>query len=151
MREGVRAAPVVGTGEQRASYEALAAERGVAERAHFLGWRDDVPRLLAAADFLLLPSRWEAMPYIVLEAMSARRPVVAAQVDGVRDLVAEGESGLTHPIGDVEALGEACARMIAAAPQERAAMGEAGRARVEQSFSIQTMVEGLIGVYDELI
>jgi len=139
-----------GTGEHQAQYEALARELGVAERAHFLGWRDDVPALLAAADFLLLPSRWEAMPYIVLEAMASRKPVVAARVDGVRDLMLEGETGISHAVGESASLIEACARMLALAPAERCAMGDAGRARVDADFSIDAMVQGLVGVYAEL-
>ncbi len=139
-----------GTGEQQAQYEALARELGAAERAQSLGWRNDVPALLAAADFLLLPSRWEAMPYIVLEAMASRKPVVAARVDGVRDVMIEGETGISHAVGESSSLIEACARMLALAPAERGAMGAAGRARVDAEFSIEAMVQGLVGVYAEL-
>jgi hypothetical protein len=142
---------IAGEGQQREALTARARELGLADRAHFLGWRKDVPALLAAADFLMLPSRWEAMPYIVLEAMASARPVVAARVDGVRDLVLEGETGLLCDVGDAEGLADACARMIAREPAERASMGERGRALVQRSFSAEAMVRGLIDVYEEVV
>jgi glycosyltransferase involved in cell wall biosynthesis len=142
---------IAGEGEQRATLTERARELGLAERAHFLGWRKDVPALLAAADFLLLPSRWEAMPYIVLEAMASAKPVVAARVDGVRDLVIEHETGLLCDVGDAQGLAAACARMVALEPDRRASMGTRGRGLVEQSFSAGAMVRGLIDVYEEVV
>ena len=142
---------IAGEGELRAAYEALARELGVADRAHFLGWRKDVPALLAAADFLLLPSRWEAMPYIVMEAMASRLPVVAARVDGVRDLVLEGETGFGSALDDPAALAASCAKAIGLGPERRRAMGERGRSLVEERFSVDTMVRGLVGVYREVL
>lgn len=142
---------IAGEGEHRARLEERARELGVGARAHFLGWRKDVPALLAAADFLVLPSRWEAMPYVVLEALASRRPVVAARVDGVRDLVLEGETGMLCAVGDVGELAAACARMAALGAAERAALGARGRALVETSFSVDAMVRGLIEVYAELL
>ena len=142
---------LAGEGEEREAYQAHARRLGVADRAHFLGWRDDVPALLATADFLLLPSRWEGLPYIVLEALASGLPVVASRVDGVGGAVAEGESGFTVPVGDARALGAACARMLAAGPDARREMGRAGRARVEQRFTLEAMVRGHAAVYGELV
>jgi len=93
-REGLRDVQLVCAGPGDASeYEALAVERGVADRVHFLGARRDVPELLAGADLLFLPSRWEGMPYVVLEAMASSRPIVATAVDGAKDLIVDGETG----------------------------------------------------------
>ncbi len=142
---------IAGEGSRRADFEALAGRLGVADRAHFLGWRKDVPALLAACDFLVLPSRWEGMPYVVMEAMASRRPVVAARVDGVRDLVRDGETGFSCPVGDAGALASACARAIALDRDERAAIGERGRALVAERFSVDAMVRGLVDVYRELV
>jgi len=139
-----------GEGDRRADYERRARELGVAERAHFLGWREDVPALLKASDFLLLPSRWEGLPYIVLEAFAAGRPVVAARVDGTRDLVREGETGFGAAVGDAGELAAAAARMIAAGPDERRRMGAAGRALVRAGYSVEAMVRGMCAVYEEL-
>ena len=109
---------------------ALAA-RARAERADvtFLGWRDDVPALLAAADVFVLPSRWEGQPLILQEAMRAGRPVVATDVGGIRDLTGD-EAAVLVPSGDRAALAAgvlsvldspAVAAKLAAAAASRAA------------------------------
>lgn len=140
-----------GEGERRGDYEALAHELGVADRAHFLGWRNDVPALLAGADFLVLPSRWEAMPYIVMEAMASGLPVVASRVDGVRDLVVEEETGFLCAVADDGDLAGACARMIELGSTAREAMGASGRRLVEERYSVEAMARGLVAVYEEVL
>ena len=67
----------------------------------FLGHREDVPRLLAAADLLVLPSSYEGLPNVVLEAMRFRKPVVATAAPGTTEVVVDGETGVLVPIGDV--------------------------------------------------
>ena len=78
---------LVGEGPLRASLETAARTAGIAQRVHFVGWRPDVPEILAASGLLVLPSAWEGMPNVVLEAMASRRPVVATDVEGVRELL----------------------------------------------------------------
>ncbi len=140
---------IVGPGDTR-PLEALAHELGVAERVRFLGPRSDVPALLAAIDFLILPSRWEGMPYIVLEAMASARAVAATPVDGARDLVVHGATGRIAERIDAEALALEVSALLALSPADRAAMGAAGRARVLQSYRVEDMVERTISVYDEV-
>ena len=70
---------------------------GVADRVHFVGWRPDVPRLLAAADLLVLTSACEGMPNVILEAMAAARPVVATEVHGVAELLGDDAAGRSCP------------------------------------------------------
>ncbi len=141
---------IAGEGGMRAELEQLARSLGIADRAHFLGFRRDVPSLMAAADFLLLPSRWEGMPYVVMEAMAAGRAVLASRVDGAVDLVRDGESGLLVGVDSVEELGAALDRMAGMDERERARMGAAGRARLRGSFTATEMVRGLIEVYREV-
>jgi len=124
---------------------------GIESRVRFLGARRDVPELLAALDFLLLPSRWEGMPYIVLEAMASRRPVVATPVDGARDLVTHGETGFLAEAIHSAALREVVCSALALSRDERALMGAAGEARMRESFTIERMVDGLDAVYAELV
>jgi glycosyltransferase involved in cell wall biosynthesis len=141
---------VAGSGDERARLEALAAELGLGRRVVFLGFRHDVPALLAACDFLLLPSRWEGMPYIVLEAMAAALPVLATPVDGALDLIEPGVTGwLAHAVS-VEALAASLAQALALAPAERAALGARGRERVLESYTCSAMVRGLLEVYASL-
>jgi glycosyltransferase involved in cell wall biosynthesis len=129
---------------------AQAARLGVDRRVRVLGPRDDVPRLLAAADFLLLPSRWEGMPYVVMEAMAAAKPVVATPVDGARDLIVHGSTGRRAARIAAPALAEEIGALLACDADQRAAMGRAGQERVRSSFSVDTMVEGTLAVYREL-
>ncbi len=126
---------MAGDGPERPALEAEVASRpGLAGRVHWLGRRSDVPALLRAADLLVLPSLWEGMPNAVLEAMAARRPVVATAVEGTEDVVVPGETGWLVPPGDAQALAEALAD--AGSDRDRLRrFGGAGRARVEAEFS----------------
>lgn len=141
---------VVGPGDQ-AEVRALAAELGVDGRVVFTGARDDVPALLAALDFLVLPSRWEGMPYIVIEAMAAGLAVLAHPVDGARDLVEHGVTG--HLTGSIDAgeLAAGMGQLLALTAEERAALGAAGCERVHERYTIERMVAQLTGVYEEAL
>lgn len=141
---------VVGPGD-RSGVESLAAELGLSGRVAFTGPRDDVPALLAASDLLVLPSRWEGMPYVVIEAMAAGLPVVAHPVDGARDLVVHGETGfLTSAVG-AEPLRDALGELLALPAERRDALGAAGRERVLEHFTVGSMIEGLTAVYGEAL
>ncbi len=84
----------VGDGSLKASMDEWVAHRGLGHRIRIAGWRPDVPELLKAADLLVLPSLWEGMPNIVLEAMAAGLPVVVSRVEGTDELIRDGETGL---------------------------------------------------------
>lgn len=115
------------------------ARPNLAARVRWLGPREDVPALLTAADLVVLPSRWEGMPNVVLEAMAARRAVVATRVEGTEDLVVPGESGWLVPPNDPDAL---AAALIEAA-DDRARLrryGAAGRTIVERAFTQAAVV-----------
>jgi starch synthase (maltosyl-transferring) len=112
----------------------------LAERVHWLGRRDDIPALLKSADLLVLPSLWEGMPNVVLEAMAARRAVVATAVEGTTDLVVPGQTGWLVPPGDPGSLAGALLD-AAADPDRLRRFGDAGRARVESHYTIPRMVE----------
>jgi glycosyltransferase involved in cell wall biosynthesis len=141
---------LAGMGHAREELEELARSLGVAQRAHFLGWRDDAPALVAATDVVLLPSRWEGMPYIVLESMAAARPVVATRVDGAIELVDDGRTGALVEIEDDASLARAVARVLALAPGARERMGELARERVLGTFTIERMLDSMLAVYSEV-
>jgi glycosyltransferase involved in cell wall biosynthesis len=121
----------------------------IEERVRVLGFRGDVPALIAASDFVVVPSRWEGMPYVALEAMAAAKPVVATPVDGSRDLVEHGRSGLLARAIDAASLADAMRAMTAASDAERTRMGRRGRERLLAEFTAQAMVQGLVRVYRE--
>jgi glycosyltransferase involved in cell wall biosynthesis len=141
---------LAGHGAREDELRALAARLRLESRVHFLGFRGDVPRLVAACDFLLLPSRWEGMPYVVLEAMAGARAVVSTPVDGAVDLVDEGRTGFVARAIEPEAIAEALRAMTALTARERARMGELGRQRLLERHSLDAMVQGLVEVYESV-
>lgn len=103
---------ISGEGPLREMLERTAAERGVADAVHFLGVRHDMDRFLAALDVFVLPSDWEGLPMVVLEAMAAGCPIVASAVGGVPTAVRDGENGFTVPPADPAALARALLRLL---------------------------------------
>jgi glycosyltransferase involved in cell wall biosynthesis len=134
----------------RAKLEALANARGVGANIQFLGERDDVPRLLAAADFGVLSSWEEGFSNVILEAMAAELPMVVTRVGGNPEAVLHEQTGFVVPARDPSALGEAVLR-LAHDPGLRERLGRAGRARVEQEFSVERCVALHQALYEELI
>jgi len=141
----------VGHGEDEAMLRALAERLGVTDRVHFLGWRTDVPSLVAASDWLLLPSRWEGMPYVVLEAMAAARPVLASRVDGARELVRDGENGLLVDSGSADALAQGLRRVSEIGRDGAREMGRAGERGLEARFTVEGMTRATVEVYEEAL
>jgi glycosyltransferase involved in cell wall biosynthesis len=131
---------IAGDGPLRATLSAQAARMGLAERVTFLGFQTDVPALLSAADILVISSRREGLPNVALEAMAARRAVVATAVAGTPELVQDGQTGLLVPPGVPDAMAAALGALIAD-PVRRRQMGERGRRRVEQCFEASTALD----------
>lgn len=118
-------------------FTATAAQCG--PRLRRLGYRTDVPALLAAADVFALPSHFEGLPMSVIEAMLCGLPVVATDIRGPREMVVAGETGLLVPPATVAPLAAAL-RDLAEAPERRARMGEAGRQRALGHYTEQKVV-----------
>jgi glycosyltransferase involved in cell wall biosynthesis len=127
-------AVIAGEGPERAALLDIARSEGVADRLHLPGWRSDTAELLAAADLLVCPSRVEPLGNVVIEAWSARRPVVAAASDGPRELITPGRDGLLVPPEDPKALASAIAGVLDS-PGHAAALAEAGRLRYEAAYA----------------
>jgi glycosyltransferase involved in cell wall biosynthesis len=140
---------LAGDGERRPAVEAAARSAGLDGAFRLLGWRRDVPDLLAAIDVFVLTSRWEGLPLVFPQAMAAGRPVVATNVNGAPEAVREGVTGHLVPPGDVDAL---AARVVALLrdPARRAAMGEAGRVAA-RGFDIDRMVRRYEALYERLV
>ena len=142
---------IAGDGAERTSTERLAAELGItADSVRFLGFRDDIPDLLAASDLFVLPSLTEGLPLSVLEAMSHRLPIVATRVGGVPELVTHEVDGLLVPAKDEIALAEALANLIDD-PEKRRIFGEAGYRRALADFSFKNMNDAYLQLYCRLI
>ncbi|MBX9700197.1 MAG: glycosyltransferase family 4 protein [Acetobacteraceae bacterium] len=113
-------------------FERAAAALG--RRLVMLGYRHDVPRVLAAADAFCLPSHFEGLPMSIIEAMLTGLPVVSTDISGPREMVVPGETGFLVPPMQAAPLGEALSR-LAADPALRASMGAAGQARALERFT----------------
>jgi glycosyltransferase involved in cell wall biosynthesis len=124
---------LAGDGPLRVTLTAQVERWGLTDRVLFLGFRTDVPRLLAGSDLLAISSLREGLPNVAIEAMAGRCPVVATAVAGTPELVKDGDTGLLVPPGAPAALAGALA-ILAADPVRRHRMGERGRRRVEQWF-----------------
>jgi glycosyltransferase involved in cell wall biosynthesis len=138
---------IVGDGVESALVkEAAAGDPAI----RFLGQREDVPRLLQAADILVLTSAHEAQPMAILEGMAAGLPVLATNVGGIPQLVADGESGLLVPPADTDALADALLR-LATHCELRITMGSAGRSRCERHWSADKMIDAYLDVLKGLL
>jgi glycosyltransferase involved in cell wall biosynthesis len=141
---------VAGDGDDAIALHALAHQLGLTpDRVRFLGWRDDVPALIAAAAALIMPSRREGMPLSALEARAAGVPILASMVGGIPEIASHGDGALLVPPEDVEALASALQRL------ERD--GDALRARARdlapearRRFSPDTWADRTISLYDAL-
>jgi glycosyltransferase involved in cell wall biosynthesis len=141
---------VIGDGERRTELEVLVRKKGLGERVRFLGWRHDLDRIYADLDVVVLTSANEGSPVSLIEAMAAGRPVVATEVGGVPDLVEHGVNGVLGRAGDPSATAEAIAALLAD-PERRRVMGEAGRKRVRDAYTIDQLVSDMDRLYTELL
>ena len=116
---------------------------------HFLGIRDDLPKLLAAIDVLVLPSYREGMPRSIIEAMASGKPVVATNIRGCREEVVDGQTGYLVPVGDVEALAGAVIQVLLN-PDHARELGRQGRMRAKELFDEDIVLERQLRVYDAL-
>ncbi len=145
---------IVGDGPERNRLKTLADALAVTGRVKFWGEYpdEDLPRRMADADFLVLPSvtTEEMFGMVLLEAMAAGRPVITTAVpSGVREVNEAGVTGLEVPIRDVEALANAM-RTLAENAELRAQMGAAGKARVLERFTVDAMAQAHLEVYQRI-
>jgi glycosyltransferase involved in cell wall biosynthesis len=136
---------LVGDGPERPRLERLVDELELRDRVELTGWRPDAARLLAAVDAVVVPSRAEPFGLVALEALSAGVPVVASDVDGLAEVVTDGETGLLVPPDDPRPLAEAIARVLVDRDLSRS-LGERGREVARTTFSRERMT----GAFEEL-
>jgi glycosyltransferase involved in cell wall biosynthesis len=122
-------------------------EEGVIEH---LGWITDMPTLLASCHVVCLPSYREGLPKSLIEAAAAGRPIVTTDVPGCREVVRHEDNGLLVPAGDAAALADALMRLIEN-PELRRQMGDRGRARAEQEFSLDMVIRLTLALYQEAL
>lgn len=141
---------LVGDGPLQPAMESLARDLGLAERMQFLGARRNTAWLLAQAQLFVLSTRSEAFPYSVLEGMRAGLPVVSSDAGGIREAVADGETGMLVTAKDASQLQGQLRRLILDA-QLRRRLGAAGRRRFLEQFTVDKMVNQTVQIYREVI
>ena len=141
---------IVGDGPEEEALRAQARELGIAERVIFTGYRGDVERMFAMADVVVLTSLWEGLPRVLVQAAAVGRPAVSFACDGAREIIDDDTNGWVVPMRDVEAVGDRMQRLVDH-PEERRRMGEAARAKVNASWTVESMVEQIDTLYRRLL
>jgi glycosyltransferase involved in cell wall biosynthesis len=138
-----------GIGPEETALRRLAEQLGIAGRVRFLGWRQDVPALMAAADVFVCSSRHEPLGNVVLEAWAQRIPVVATIAAGPAALVDDRESGLLVPIDDADALAAAIKSVLDDKPL-MSALVEAGFAAYSTGYTEQSVVAKYCNFFEQV-
>jgi glycosyltransferase involved in cell wall biosynthesis len=139
---------IVGDGDLMPALRAQAEDLGIAERMVFAGHRTDIPAVLAAIDVFCISSVYEGTPLALFEAMAAGRAIVSTAVDGCREVLADGVTGLLVQPQDDQALAAALDRVLADSAL-RTALGQAAR-QASARYDIASCISQIEAVYDEL-
>ena len=141
---------LVGDGPREEQMRALAGQLGIGGRVQFSGLCSDVAQRLARAQIYALISNYEGFPISILEGMRAGLPVIASDVAGVRESVQDGRTGLVVPPRDAAATRAGLEKLLSSSALRRQ-MGEAGRKRFEERFTLDKMVDATLAVYEDAI
>jgi len=141
---------LAGNGPLRAELEAMRDASGLGADIRFLGERSDTAALMQAAGFLVLPSSFEGLSNVLMEAMSVGCPVIASDVGGNPELVSDGETGLVFPGGDASALAGQLQRMCAE-PALRERLAERAERHVREHYSIEGLVAATCATYERCL
>jgi glycosyltransferase involved in cell wall biosynthesis len=141
---------LAGDGPERANLERQARELGLDNRVLFLGYRQDIPDLLASCDLFVLPSLFEGFSLSILEAMAADKPVIASRIGGNAEAVVHGKTGILVPPASPTALAAAI-RTVLSDQGLAQRLAAAGKARVYQKFSAAIMVQRVTQIYEEIL
>lgn len=136
---------IAGDGELRPMHQALIDERGLDGLVQLPGNLSDLEQVMQAADVFVLPSLWEGLPLVLLEAMACGAAVVGSNIDGIREVVTDGQTGLLCALNDPGALARALMRLQD--PQLRARLGQGGLDLVRRRYSFARVDEQLADLY----
>ena len=141
---------IIGEGPQREKLDHLNKRLGLSSHVRFLGERKDVPQLVSCFDVFVLPSLWEGLPYSLLEAAALGKPVVASDIDGVRELIRHEHSGLLVPPRKPLLLADAVVRLL----RDRdyaLRLGQNLKADVRNTYTLDRMVSQVQDLYLTLL
>ncbi len=141
---------LVGDGPTIEFMKSYASELGIHDNCIFAGHRRDIPDIISILNIGVLSSHWEALPLSILEYMASSKPVVTTDVCGLGELVKEGVNGFLVPPGDSKQLAKRIVQ-LANEPKLATRMGEKGRELVATDFSLDTTVNNIELLYDEIL
>lgn len=141
---------IAGDGPLRSEMESMAHRLEIQDKVRFLGLRSDVNVLMQQADILVLPSRWEGLPMVVLESMAAACPVVASTVGGVPEIIEDGVTGWLVPPENPAALAEVLLSVLNN-PHKRLEVAEAALRKVKEYYSIERMAHSVLSCYKDIL
>jgi glycosyltransferase involved in cell wall biosynthesis len=141
---------IIGDGILRPSLEALIAREGLEDKVRLAGWRRDVPRAMGSLDLLLLTSRWEGLPRVMLEAAAAGLPIVATRAGGVEEAVVRNDRVRLCEVGDIAALAAGVESLLLARP-DGTMQGSGTGNPLPKEFHIEEMVKQYQSLYDRLL
>lgn len=140
---------IAGVGAQADSLAGLAGKLGIADRLSWLGFRSDIPAVMASARVVAFPSRYEGFGLVLAEAGAAARPVVAFDLPTTREIVEDEVTGRIVPLGDLDAFAQALSELLRD-PELARRQGQAARARVQGDFDEQRMLRAYAELYGAL-
>ena len=140
---------IAGDGPLRKKMEKLVLRLGISSNTIFAGWRTDIPEILGIMDVFCLTSLWEGCPFVLLEAMAMRKPVVVTDIDVVSEIIKNEETGLVVPVREPEQIAHSCLRFLRN-KNWALKIGEAARKTIEQRFTVDKMVEEHEKLYTKL-
>ena len=140
---------IVGDGLLKNDLMALTERLSIKEYFVFTGFRNDIKKILSAIDILVVPSLLEGFPMIILEGMAMAKPIIATRIDGIKEQILDGESGILIPPRDPDAIVEAILR-LSADKELSQNLGLEGRRRVENEFTVEKMISETERVYQSL-
>ncbi|MEN9470374.1 MAG: hypothetical protein RL630_2107 [Verrucomicrobiota bacterium] len=141
---------LAGEGPEEAMLREKVRQLGLTDRIVFAGYIADTRQVYAAADILLMPSRFEGLPMTLLEAMAMNLPVVASKLDGIAEVIEEGREGYLVDSADVVGFAERCAALLENPPKS-SELATNARAKIEAHFSVERMTTAVESIYDRFL
>lgn len=141
---------LAGEGPEKPRLQALVRRAGLTDRIHFLGYREDVPEIMAVMNVKLFASEREGLAQVLVQADAVGIPILAFEVEGARETIKEGVNGYIFPQGDITGMAQALATFIEN-PHLAKKMGQAGRKLVDQRWEIITMQQKTQALYESLL
>jgi len=141
---------VVGDGDLRKELQEYAVKLGIADSVIFCGYREDIPKIIAATDVLVLASLGESFGRVVIEAMAMGKPVVATNVGGVPEIILSDHTGILVELANPDSIAQAVVRLLKDEKLSKK-IGQAGLRRVQEKFTIEKHVQEIQRVYDSVL